>query len=269
MDITTTDRPGVAITPAVRWARPPLGPHTLAIAFAVVNLIMIGLPLGRTLAGHGTSKDYPLWYDIGQAVLRGGDLYHSDFDRAVLVPLSAVRGGAAGAVRRVRAGVLGVLPVSGDSGQLAGVGAALRPAVGRRRSEGLVDSRPAVAGLPAVHLRHVRPRPAQSDAARDRAGGSPPASGGTAVVRGGDVRGGGGAEGLPDRHPALSDLAAALGLGGLDGPVHPRLPVPGPGALPRLRAQSGGDEDLVAGHGVFIEREGIRAAAGAELGLEE
>jgi hypothetical protein len=61
--------------PAGRWARPPLGRHTLPILFIVANLILCALPLVPQLFGHGKGKDYPLWYHVGRLVLTGGDLY--------------------------------------------------------------------------------------------------------------------------------------------------------------------------------------------------
>ncbi|HLY79309.1 MAG TPA: hypothetical protein VKQ70_08040, partial [Caulobacteraceae bacterium] len=55
--------------PAGRWARPPLGRHTLPILFIVANLILCALPLVPQLFGHGKGKDYPLWYHVGRLVL--------------------------------------------------------------------------------------------------------------------------------------------------------------------------------------------------------
>src|SRR5580698_382318 len=67
------DVPGAV--PAGRWARPPLGPHTLLIAFVVANAILCALPLVPQLFLHGKGKDYPLWYTVGRLVITGGDLY--------------------------------------------------------------------------------------------------------------------------------------------------------------------------------------------------
>jgi len=67
--------PAEAQIPAGRWARPPLGPHTLLILFVAANLILCALPLVPQLFGHGKGKDYPLWYHVGRLVLTGGDLY--------------------------------------------------------------------------------------------------------------------------------------------------------------------------------------------------
>src|ERR1700738_2220860 len=66
---------GVEEVPAGRWARPPLGRHTLLILFVLANLILCVLPLVPQLFGHGKGKDYPLWYHVGRLVLTGGDLY--------------------------------------------------------------------------------------------------------------------------------------------------------------------------------------------------
>jgi len=62
--------------PGARWAKPPLGPRTLAILFVAANLILVALPLVPQLFLHGKGKDYPLWYGVGRQVLTGGGLYH-------------------------------------------------------------------------------------------------------------------------------------------------------------------------------------------------
>jgi hypothetical protein len=73
----TTDVGATGAGPA-RWTRPPLGPRTLTILFCVANLILVGIPVGRALAGYGLHKDYQLWYGVGRLVLSGGDLYSAD-----------------------------------------------------------------------------------------------------------------------------------------------------------------------------------------------
>jgi hypothetical protein len=65
----------VGEVPARRPDRPPLGARTLPILFVAANLILCALPLIPQLFGHGKSKDYPLWYQVGRMVLTGGDLY--------------------------------------------------------------------------------------------------------------------------------------------------------------------------------------------------
>ena len=67
-----------------RIAKPPLGPHTLLILFAVNALILVAVQLAPELFGAGKDLDYPLWYWAGRQVLTGGDLYtlvgHPTFD---------------------------------------------------------------------------------------------------------------------------------------------------------------------------------------------
>ena len=60
-----------------RWslARAPLGRQTPEILFVVAALALSVWPLIPQLFGHGKSKDYGLWYEVGRAVLRGDALY--------------------------------------------------------------------------------------------------------------------------------------------------------------------------------------------------
>jgi len=74
-EATNLESPGAADVPAARWAKPPLGRHTVLIAFVIGNLILCALPLVPQLFLHGKGKDYPLWYQVGRQVLTGGDLY--------------------------------------------------------------------------------------------------------------------------------------------------------------------------------------------------
>jgi hypothetical protein len=76
MTATPADRSGNPI--AQRWAKPPLGRHTLLILFVLANLILLADPLVPELFGHGKGKDYPLWFAVGQKVLTGQPLYGKD-----------------------------------------------------------------------------------------------------------------------------------------------------------------------------------------------
>jgi hypothetical protein len=72
-ETTSPAGPG-ALAPA-RFAKPPLGPHTLLILFVVNALILVAIQLAPELFGAGKVMDYPLWLWAGRQVLTGGDLY--------------------------------------------------------------------------------------------------------------------------------------------------------------------------------------------------
>src|SRR5580692_2891793 len=80
------------LVPARRWAKPPLGPHTVLILFVTANLVLCALPLVPQLFGHGKGKDYPLWYHVGRLVLTGGDLYprHGGYFAFLYPPFAAI-----------------------------------------------------------------------------------------------------------------------------------------------------------------------------------
>ena len=46
-------------SPSALLAKPPLGRHTLPIAFAIVGLILAAIPLVPEVLGGGMDKDYP------------------------------------------------------------------------------------------------------------------------------------------------------------------------------------------------------------------
>src|SRR5438270_11512105 len=52
----------------------PLSFRAVAALFGAVLLIFIFVPVFHCIRGHSI-KDYIVWYDAGQAVLRGGDVY--------------------------------------------------------------------------------------------------------------------------------------------------------------------------------------------------
>lgn len=52
----------------------------LLLAFALVAVAFSAVPLRNVLIG-GTGKDYRTWYETGQIVLRGGELYRDDHGR--------------------------------------------------------------------------------------------------------------------------------------------------------------------------------------------
>jgi len=78
--------------------RAPLGPYTPEILFVIAAAALSAWPLIPQLFGHGKSKDYGLWYQVGRAVLRGEGLYQSGaqpfaflyppFAAVLLAPLS-------------------------------------------------------------------------------------------------------------------------------------------------------------------------------------
>ena len=89
---TNAEGSAVADVPAGRWAKPPLGRHTLPILFVLANLILCAVPLVPQLFGHGKGKDYPLWYHVGRLVLTGGDLYprHGGYFAFLYPPFAAI-----------------------------------------------------------------------------------------------------------------------------------------------------------------------------------
>lgn len=50
----------------------------LDILFLICCLVLTADVLGPEIFGHGKTKDYPLWFWVGQQVLHGGDLYPHD-----------------------------------------------------------------------------------------------------------------------------------------------------------------------------------------------
>jgi hypothetical protein len=50
----------------------------LDILFLVCCFVLTADVLGPEIFGHGKTKDYPLWFWVGQQVLHGGDLYPHD-----------------------------------------------------------------------------------------------------------------------------------------------------------------------------------------------
>ena len=48
-------------------------------SFIVTSLVLAAFPISTQLKGSG-NKDYPLWYDVGQWVLHGEDLYLRNAD---------------------------------------------------------------------------------------------------------------------------------------------------------------------------------------------
>lgn len=76
--------------PAVRWPRPPFGPYTPEILFVVSALALSVWPLVPQLFGHGKSKDYALWYDVGRDVLSGQSLYPGGSFAFLYPPFAAV-----------------------------------------------------------------------------------------------------------------------------------------------------------------------------------
>jgi Glycosyltransferase family 87 len=52
----------------------------LDILFLICCFVLTADVLGPEIFGHGKSKDYPLWFWVGQQVLHGGDLYPHDIN---------------------------------------------------------------------------------------------------------------------------------------------------------------------------------------------
>ena len=52
----------------------------LDILFLVCCFVLAADVLGPEIFGHGKTKDYPLWFWVGQQVLHGGDLYPHDIN---------------------------------------------------------------------------------------------------------------------------------------------------------------------------------------------
>jgi len=52
----------------------------LDILFLVCCFVLTADVLGPEIFGHGKTKDYPLWFWVGQQVLHGGDLYPHDIN---------------------------------------------------------------------------------------------------------------------------------------------------------------------------------------------
>jgi len=67
--------------PVARYAGPCL--------FAVASLVLAAFPLVPQLFGSGKGKDYPLWFEVGQWVLQGRELYDEQF-RFLYTPFAAV-----------------------------------------------------------------------------------------------------------------------------------------------------------------------------------
>ena len=68
---------GIDPLPKRRWSQAPFGPYTPEIVFVVAASSLSVWPLIPQLFGHGKSKDYGLWYEVGRAVLQGGSLYRA------------------------------------------------------------------------------------------------------------------------------------------------------------------------------------------------
>jgi len=67
--------------PVARYAGPCL--------FAVASLVLAAFPLVPQLFGSGKGKDYWLWFEVGQWVLQGRELYNEQF-RFLYTPFAAV-----------------------------------------------------------------------------------------------------------------------------------------------------------------------------------
>jgi Glycosyltransferase family 87 len=52
----------------------------LDILFLICCFVLTADVLGPEIFGHGKTKDYPLWFWVGQQVLHGGDLYPHDIN---------------------------------------------------------------------------------------------------------------------------------------------------------------------------------------------
>ncbi|VTT99986.1 hypothetical protein : Uncharacterized protein OS=Isosphaera pallida (strain ATCC 43644 / DSM 9630 / IS1B) GN=Isop_2848 PE=4 SV=1: DUF2029 [Gemmataceae bacterium] len=76
-----------------------LTPRRLLAAFAVLVVLFSSLPISHSLRPNGHPKDYPLWYETGQKVIRGEQLYppgevfpfmYPPIAAVLLAPLSAL-----------------------------------------------------------------------------------------------------------------------------------------------------------------------------------
>ncbi|OQW56388.1 MAG: hypothetical protein A4S14_00535 [Proteobacteria bacterium SG_bin9] len=59
----------------------PLGARSTTIGlilFVIISIVFAAFALLPEIIGNGKTKDYPLWYWVGQRVLNGGDLYNND-----------------------------------------------------------------------------------------------------------------------------------------------------------------------------------------------
>ena len=208
---------GAAPTPTSRWVRPPLGPRTLAILFVVANLILVGFPLARAMSGHGKGKDYPLWYAVGRAVLTGGDLYPTHRPR---LRASSIRRSRRCCWRRSacfgRAFSILCIGLVNVASWWAAVRLSDRLAGVTGRKAWWVVALPSVLALPFIWDMYDLGQPNLMLLAID-AGRPGAAAGRREWSAGAMFARGGGAEGVSGRDPALSDLAAALAGGGVDG----------------------------------------------------
>jgi hypothetical protein len=59
---------------AIEWLNSRTGFRALAVLFALTMLIFSAVPLVNLAAGRG-AKDYELWFNTGQTVLQGGEIY--------------------------------------------------------------------------------------------------------------------------------------------------------------------------------------------------
>ena len=202
---------GEPVVPAQRWAKPPLGPHTILILFVLANLILCDLPLVPQLFGHGKGKDYPLWYQVGRLVLTGGDLYPKTGQMfgflyppvaAVLLAPFSLFGRAVSILCIDLVNVASWAIAAKLSGDLADVSG---------RKAWWVIALPSVISLPFIW--DMYDRAAEPDAAGDHAGGPAAAAAAARLVGRRDVRGRRGAESVPDRNLPLPDLARPLAGG--------------------------------------------------------
>jgi hypothetical protein len=72
-----------------RTKEPPVARYAGPCLFAVASLVLAAFPLVPQLFGPGKGKDYPLWFDVGQWVFQGRDLYNEGF-RFLYTPFAAV-----------------------------------------------------------------------------------------------------------------------------------------------------------------------------------
>ena len=56
------------------WINGPAARRILLWIFASVLLVLVAVPISHSIRGHST-KDYWVWYETGQAVLQGGEIY--------------------------------------------------------------------------------------------------------------------------------------------------------------------------------------------------
>src|SRR5260370_8569377 len=62
-----------------RTKEPAIARYAGPCLFAIASLVLAAFPFVPQLLGPGKGKDYPLWFEVGQWVLQGRELYDDQF----------------------------------------------------------------------------------------------------------------------------------------------------------------------------------------------